>query len=77
MNNNNRIATTLYSLGTSFVSGIYVYIPRIKEMMMMTIIIIIIIIIVILTCLKFCYKIYIILANSTVVELSTLLNVVL
>ena len=36
MNSNNRIAVTLYSLGTYFVSGI----PCIKEMMMMLIVII-------------------------------------
>jgi hypothetical protein len=43
MNSDNRIAATMYSLGTLFVSGIYVQIPCIKEimMMMMTIIIII------------------------------------
>ena len=40
MNSNNRIAATLYSLGTQFVSGI----SCIKEMMMMMMIIIIIII---------------------------------
>jgi hypothetical protein len=47
MNSKKRIAATMYSLGTLFVSGIYVQIPCIKEimMMMMTIIIIIITII--------------------------------
>jgi len=40
MNSNNRIAATLYSLGTQFVSGIKV--PCIKEMMMMMIIIFIV-----------------------------------
>jgi hypothetical protein len=42
-NNNNRIAAILYSLGTWFVSGIYVQIPCMKEitlMMMMMMIII-------------------------------------
>jgi hypothetical protein len=38
----------MYSLGTWFVSGIYVEIPCIKEMMMMMIMIIIIIIIIII-----------------------------
>jgi hypothetical protein len=33
-----RIAATMYSLGTLFVSGIYVQIPCIKEIMMMIII---------------------------------------
>jgi hypothetical protein len=44
INSSDRIAATLYSLGTFFVSGIYVLIPCIKEIvvMMMTIIIIII-----------------------------------
>jgi len=42
MNSNNRIAATLYSLRTEFVSGILVQTPCIKEMMvMMTMIIII------------------------------------
>jgi hypothetical protein len=45
MNNKDRIAATMYPLGTWFVSGICVWIPCIKEimmmMMMMTIIIII------------------------------------
>jgi hypothetical protein len=50
MNSNKRIAATVYSLGTLFVSGIYVQIPCIKEimkMMMMMIMMIIIIIIII------------------------------
>jgi hypothetical protein len=34
MNSNKRIAATMYSLGTLFVSGIYVQIPCIKEIMM-------------------------------------------
>jgi hypothetical protein len=58
MNSNKRIAATVYSLGTLFVSGIYVQIPCIKElmtmmmmmMMMMMMIIIIIIIIIITDC---------------------------
>jgi hypothetical protein len=33
MNSNNRIAATVYSLGTLFVSGIYVQMPCIKEIM--------------------------------------------
>jgi hypothetical protein len=33
MNRNKRIAATVYSLGTLFVSGIYVQIPCIKEIM--------------------------------------------
>jgi hypothetical protein len=41
---NNRIAATMYSLGTLFVSGIYVQIPCIKAIMMMIMIMIIIII---------------------------------
>jgi hypothetical protein len=41
MNSNNRIAATVYSLGTLFVSVIYVQIPCIKEIMMIIIIIII------------------------------------
>jgi len=45
MNSNTRIAATQCSLGTWFVSGIYVYIPYIKEVVMMMMIIIIIIII--------------------------------
>jgi hypothetical protein len=56
INSNDRIAATMYSLGTWFVSGIYVKIPSIKAlkmimmmmpMMMMIIIIIIVIIIII------------------------------
>jgi hypothetical protein len=39
-----RIAATAYSLGTLFVSGIYVQIPCVKEKMTIIIIIIIIII---------------------------------
>jgi hypothetical protein len=35
MNSNERIVETLYSLGTCFVSGIYVQIPCIKEIMIM------------------------------------------
>jgi hypothetical protein len=42
MNRNNRIAATVYSLGTLFVSGIHVQIPCIKEIMTIIIIIIII-----------------------------------
>jgi hypothetical protein len=42
INSNNRTAATMYSLGTLFVSGIYVEIPCITEIMMMMIIIIII-----------------------------------
>jgi hypothetical protein len=45
INNSDRIATTLYSLGPKFVSGIYVKIPCIKE------IVIIIILTVIIYCL--------------------------
>jgi hypothetical protein len=33
MNSNKRIAATMYSLGTLFVSGIYVQVPYIKEIM--------------------------------------------
>ena len=47
MNSNNRIAATLYSLGTQFVSGIYVLIPCIKMMMIIITTIIITIIIII------------------------------
>jgi hypothetical protein len=43
MNSNKRIAATVYSLGTLFVSGIYVQIPCIKEITIIIIIIIIII----------------------------------
>jgi hypothetical protein len=39
-----RIAATLYSLGTWFVSGIYVYIPCIKEIVSLLLLIIILII---------------------------------
>jgi hypothetical protein len=35
MNSNRRIAAILYSLGTLFVSGMYVQIPCIKEIMVM------------------------------------------
>jgi hypothetical protein len=42
INSSDRIAATLYSLGTLFVSGIYVKIPCIKEIVMMMMIIIII-----------------------------------
>jgi hypothetical protein len=38
MNSNKRIAATVYSLGTLFVSGIYVQIPCIKEIMTIIII---------------------------------------
>jgi hypothetical protein len=40
IHNNGRIAATMYSLGTWFVSGICVWIPCVKEKMMMMIIII-------------------------------------
>jgi hypothetical protein len=46
INNKDRIAATIYSLGTRFFSGICVWIPCVKETMMMMIIIIIIIIII-------------------------------
>ena len=49
MNSNNRIAATLYSLWTYFVSGIYVKIPCIKEMVIMMMMMKIIIIIIIIT----------------------------
>jgi hypothetical protein len=39
MNSNNRIAATVYSLGTLFVSGIYVQPPCIKKIMTIIIII--------------------------------------
>jgi hypothetical protein len=39
INSSNRIAVTLYSFGTWFVSGIYVYIPCIKEIVSLHIII--------------------------------------
>jgi hypothetical protein len=44
INNSDRIAATLYSLGAWFVSGIYIYIPCIREIVYLPIIIIIIII---------------------------------
>ena len=44
--NNDRIAATMYSLRTWFVSGICAWIPYIKETMMMIMIMIIIIIII-------------------------------
>jgi hypothetical protein len=40
MNRNKRIAATVFSQGTLFVSGIYVQIPCIKEIMTIIIIII-------------------------------------
>jgi hypothetical protein len=40
MNSNKRIAATVHSLGTLFVSGIYVQIPYIMEIMTIIIIII-------------------------------------
>jgi hypothetical protein len=43
MNSNRRMAAAVYSLGTMFVSGIYLQIPCIKEIMTIIIIIIIII----------------------------------
>jgi hypothetical protein len=46
INSSDRIAATLYFLRTWFVSGIYVYIPCIKEIVSLPIIIIIIIIII-------------------------------
>jgi hypothetical protein len=52
MNSNKRIAATVYSLGTLFVSGIYVQIPCIKEKMTIIIIILKIIIILYTTCHK-------------------------
>jgi hypothetical protein len=45
IHSSDRIAATLYSLETKFVSGIYVLIPCIKEIVMVMMIIIIIIII--------------------------------
>jgi hypothetical protein len=48
INSSDRIAATLYCLGTWFVSGIYVYIPCIKEIVPLPIITIIIIIIIII-----------------------------
>ena len=55
INNKDRIAATIYPLGTWFVSGIFVWLPYIKEtmMIMMKIIIIIIIIIIIKNSLVF------------------------
>jgi hypothetical protein len=53
MNSNKRIAATVYSLGTFFVSGIYVQIPCIKEIMTIIIIIIIIIISLIISIYEF------------------------
>jgi hypothetical protein len=47
LNSSDRIAATLYSLGTWFVSGIYVYIPCIKEIVVVVMMMIIIIIIVV------------------------------
>jgi hypothetical protein len=47
INNSDRIAVTLYCLRTWFVSGVYVYISCIKEIVSLPIIIIIIIIIII------------------------------
>jgi hypothetical protein len=44
INSSDRIAATLYCLGTWIVSGIYVYIPCMKEIVYLPIIIIIIII---------------------------------
>jgi hypothetical protein len=38
MNSNKRIAATVYSLGTLFVSGMYVQTPCIKEIMTIIII---------------------------------------
>jgi hypothetical protein len=46
MKSNKRIVATVYSLGTLFVSGIYVQIPCIKEITMMMMMMIIIIIII-------------------------------
>ena len=45
INSNDRIAETLYSLGTWFISGIYKLIPYIKEIMIITVIISIIIVV--------------------------------
>ena len=44
MNNKDRRAATIYTLGTWFVSGLCVWIPCIKQTMMMIMIIIVIII---------------------------------
>jgi hypothetical protein len=49
INSSDRMAATLYCLGTWFVSGIYLKIPCIKETVMMMIIIIIVIIIIIMS----------------------------
>ena len=50
MNNKDRIAATMYPLGTWFVSRIYVWIPCIKEtIMMMTMMMMMIMIIIIIT----------------------------
>jgi hypothetical protein len=46
INSSDRIASTLYSLGTWLVSGIYVYIPCIKDIIYLPLIVIIIIIII-------------------------------
>jgi hypothetical protein len=46
INSSDRTGATLYSLGTWFVSGIYVHITCIKEIVSLSIIIIIIIIII-------------------------------
>ena len=48
--NNDRIAATMYSLETWFVSGTYAWIPCIKEKIMMMIMITTIIIIIIIKC---------------------------
>jgi hypothetical protein len=42
INRSDKIAATLYPLGTWFVSGIYVKIPCIKEIVMMMMVIIIV-----------------------------------
>jgi len=47
INNKDRIAATMYPLGTWFVSGICVWLPCIEETMMMMMMIMIIIIIII------------------------------
>jgi hypothetical protein len=49
INSSQRIAATMYSIRTLFVSGMYVQIPCIKEMVMMMMMIIIIIIIIIIS----------------------------
>jgi hypothetical protein len=48
INSSDRIAATLYSLGTWFVSGIYVQILYIKEIVYLPIIIVIILIVIII-----------------------------